>query len=143
MTWAIRSTALAVGAAALLSAQAAYAAPVAPRSAHVDPLVALSALATVQSNAAVCSASTAAAAGAAAAQAATPGCVLPVTGAPAPVAEVGPPPPPPPVVGAAAAPKAFGVLPLVIGLAAIIGLAAALLSGGGNGKGDLTPVSPA
>ena len=136
---------MAAAAAALITSQAAYAGPVATRAAGIDPLVALSALATVQSSAALCGAGTAATAGAAAAaQAAAPGCILPVTGAPVPAPVVeGVPPPPPPVVGVAAAPKAFGVLPLVIGLAAIVALAAALAAGGGNGKGDLTPVSPA
>ena len=56
MTWAIRSCALAAGAAALLSAQAAYAAPALNRSTSVDPLVSLSVLGTAQSRAAVCGA---------------------------------------------------------------------------------------
>ena len=109
----------------------------------MDPLVALSALATVQSNAEVCAAgaSAAGAAAAAAAQGAS-GCVLPVNAA-APAAMPEAAPPPPPVLGVAGAPKAIGVLPIVIGLAAIVALAALLMSGHGNGHGDLTPVSPA
>ena len=53
------------------------------------------------------------------------------------------PHPPPPVVEAAAAPKAIGTLPLLLGLAAIVAIAALLLSGNDNGKGDTTPISPA
>lgn len=135
----ISNALLAVGAAALLSAQAAYAAP-----SSIDPLVALSALAGDASRAAVCAGSTAAtaAATAAAAQAAAPGCVLPVNAAPAPVAEAAPPPPPPPVVEAAA-PKSIGTWPILLGLAALVGIAALLLSDNGNGNGSVTPISPA
>jgi hypothetical protein len=95
----------------------------------------------MQSAAAVCAGSTAAIAGAtAAAQAAAPGCVLPVTSPPpAPVAETAPPPP---VVEAAAAPKGIGIWPLLLGLAALAGIAALLLSSD-NGHGNGTPVSPA
>ena len=134
----IRNVLLAAGAAALLSGQAAYAA-----TSSVDPLVSMSALASDASRAAVCAGSTAATAAAtAAAQAAAPGCVLPVNAAPpAVVGEA--PPPPPPVVEAAAAPKAIGTLPLLLGLAAIVALAALLLSDNGNGHGDTTPISPA
>lgn len=128
----------AAGALALLSTQAAYAAP-APR---LDPLVALSALGTAQSRTAVCAAgASAAAAGAAtaAAQGAAPGCVLPVTGAPPPVAQTAPPP----YVETAAAPKAMGMWPALLGLVAIAAAAALLLSGDDDNDGDLTPISPA
>jgi hypothetical protein len=96
----------------------------------------------MQSAAAVCAGTTAAMAGATAAmQAAAPGCVLPVTAPPpAPVAETAPPPAP--VVEAAAAPKGIGVWPLLLGLAALAGIAALLLSSD-NGNGNGTPVSPA
>ena len=135
----VRTALLAAGAAAFLSSQAAYAAPLSRSS--IDPLVSLSALASMQSAAAVCAGSTAAIAGAtAAAQAAAPGCVLPVTAPPpAPVAETAPPPP---VVEAAAAPKGIGIWPLLLGLAAVAGIAALLLSSD-NGNGNATPVSPA
>lgn len=133
----IRNVLLAAGAAALLSGQAAYAA-----TSPVDPLVSMSALASDASRAAVCAGSTAATAAAtAAAQAAAPGCVLPVNAAPP--AAVGEAPPPPPMVEAAAAPKAIGTLPLLLGLAAVVALAALLLSDNGNGHGDTTPISPA
>ena len=135
----IRNALLVAGAAALLSGQAAYAA-----TSSVDPLVAMSALASDASRAAVCAGSTAATAAAtAAAQAAAPACVLPVNAAPPPVVGEAAPPPPPPVVEAAAAPKAIGALPLILGLAALVAIAALVLSGGNNGKGDTTPVSPA
>lgn len=126
----------AAGAFALLSSQAAYAAP-----ARIDPLVALSALGTAQSRTAVCAAgATAAAAGAAtaAAQGAAPGCVLPVQAAP-PVAQT----PPPPYVETAAAPKAMGMWPALLGLVALAAVAALLLSGDNDDEGDLTPISPA
>jgi len=136
----ISNALLAVGAAALLSGQAAYAAP-----SSIDPLVALSALAGDASRAAVCAGSTAAsaaaAATAAAAQAAAPGCVLPVN-APPPVAEA-PGAPPPPVVQTAAAPKSIGTWPILLGLAVLVGIAALLLSDNGNGNGSVTPISPA
>jgi hypothetical protein len=126
----------------LLSAQAAYAAPVASIAA-VDPLVSLSALGTAQSRAAVCAAGTTAAAmaGAASLQAAPPGCVLPVTGpVAAPVGEAVPPPPLATGVMPAAG-KGLGMLPLLGGLA-LLGVVAALLIRGGTQEGDLTPISP-
>jgi hypothetical protein len=48
---------------------------------------------------------------------------------------------PPPVVPVAG--PGIGTLPLLLGLAAIVALAAVLASSGGHGNGDLTPVSPA
>lgn len=129
----IRAFMLAAGAAALLSGQA-VAATSAPR---LDPLVSLSVLGTAQSRAAVCASSLAAGAAAVAAQAPATGCVLPVTApppAPPPVTETIPPPPPPAGGG-------IGVWPLLLGLAAIVGVAALILSSDGGG-GDLEPVSP-
>lgn len=74
MTMARRSWALAAGAAALLSSQAVYAAPV--RVAHpIDPLVSLSLLGTPQSRAAVCGTGVT--------------CALPTTGTSPAVAELG------------------------------------------------------
>jgi hypothetical protein len=131
---------LATGVAAFVSSQAVYAAPAASA---IDPLVSLSVLAGSQSRAAVCAGSSAvsAAAAAATAQGAAPGCVLPVTGAPPPaVAETAPPPPP---VAAAAAPKAIGTLPLLLGLAALAGIIALIVSSGHHHNGDVTPISPA
>lgn len=136
-----RTTLLAVGVAAMVSSQAAYAAPTVVRS--IDPLVSLSALASPTSRAAVCAGTTAAtsAAAAAATTAATAqgaaGCVLPVTVAPVPVV------PQAAVPVSTRTPKGIGTLPLLLGLAAIIGLAALILSGNDNGNGDATPVSPA
>lgn len=140
MSWRFKGSALAVGAAALLSAQVAYAAPAASRT-YVDPLVALSAFGTVQSNAAVC-AGTTAAAGAAAAAAAqgAGGCVLPVTSpppAPAPVAQTLPPPPP---IGPG---KAFGSTGILLGLAGVAAIIALIVALSDNGNGDQTPISPA
>ena len=138
MSRGIRTIMLTAGAAALLAAQpaTASAATTAPR---VDPLVTLSVFGTAQSRAAVCAGSTAAAAAAATAmQSPAPGCVFPVTAAPPPPA-VGQAVPPPmaPVAG-----PGIGTLPLLLGLAAIVGLAALLLSSGDDGDGDITPISP-
>jgi len=134
----IRTGFLAAGAAALLSSQAVYAAPVAP-TVGIDPLVAVSALAGTASGTAVCAGSTAAAAAAsAAAQGAAPGCVLPVT-SPPPVASVAPPVVPVESVGGGG----IGTLPLLLGLAAIAGVAAYFLLKDDNDDEDTTPVSPA
>jgi len=134
----IRTGFLAAGAAALLSSQAVYAAPTVTASA-IDPLVSLSALAGAASRAAVCAGSTAAtAAASAAAQAApAPGCVLPVNAAPPPPVSA-----PPPVMPVASGPG-IGTLPLLLGLAAIAGIAALLLLNDDDDNGDTTPVSPA
>jgi hypothetical protein len=140
MFLALRSCALAAGAAALISSQAAYAAPSLTKP-IVDPLVSLSVLGTAQSRTAVCAAgASAAAAGAAvaAAQAAPPGCVLPVTAPPpTPVTQVAPAPLPP------APGPGIGTLPLLLGLAALLGVAAWLILRDDDGDGDLTPISPA
>lgn len=135
----IRRSILVAGAAAFLSSQAAYAAPV---QSAVDPLVSLAVLAGGPSTAAVCAGSTAAAAAASAAVQGAPGCVLPIT-APAPPPAVAQAVPPPPPVVEAGAPKTIGTLPILIGLAAIVAAAALLLSGHDDGNGDVTPVSPA
>jgi hypothetical protein len=134
----LRRSFLAVGTAAFLSSQAAYAAP----SPAIDPLVSLAALAGGPSNAAVCTGTTAATAATAAATAAlqgAPGCVLPVTAPPPAVAQAAPPPPP---VVEAGAPKTIGTLPILLGLAAIIAVAALIISGDHNGHGNPTPISP-
>ena len=139
----MRGFVLAAGAAALLSSQAVYAAPRASGPVGIDPLVSLSLLGSLQSSAAVCGAAagSTAAADAAAAQAAPPaGCVLPVTAPPAavPMGEAVAPVAP---VGAAG--LGIGMLPLLLGLAAIIGVIALVASGSSHGHGDVTPVSPA
>lgn len=132
MSRGIRTLVLAAGAAALLSGQG-VAATSAPR---LDPLVSISVLGTAQSRAAVCASSLAGAA-AAAAQAPAPGCVLPVIATPPPPPPVGdavPPPLPPAGTG-------IGIWPLLLGLAAIVGVAALVLSSD-DGDGDVTPISP-
>lgn len=140
MTRAIRRFALAAGAAALLSTQAAYAAPTAVRT--VDPLVSLSVLGTAQSRAAVCAAGAgAAAAGAAVAavQGAPAGCLLPLTDTPPPVVpQAAAPPPPLPAPG-----KRIGVLPILLGVLAIAALAFLILDDDDDSDGDLIPISPA
>ena len=121
------------------------AASAAPRV--VDPLVALSVFGTQESRSAVCAAGSAAAAAAgtaAAAQAgAAPGCVLPAVDAPPPVAVETAPPPVAAVEPVAVSSGGIGVLPLLLGLAAIAAAAALLLKGGGNNNDEIiVPVSP-
>ena len=138
MIFRIRTGVLAAGAAALISAQAAYAAP-AQITPTVDPLISLSVLGTAQSRSAVCAAGTAATAGAAA-QAAPPGCVLPVTAPPpAPVAQTVAPP----VAPLAAGPgKEIGMLPILGGLAVLAAIAAFFLLDDDDDD-ELEPISPA
>lgn len=102
-----------------------------------SPWAALSAFASPASSQALCGAAGAAAAGAAAAQGAT-GCLFPVVDAPvaAPVAETAPLPTP----AAVTAGGGIGILPLLLGLAALGG-AAALLLANGDGQ-DQISVSP-
>jgi len=135
MTWAIRSSALAAGAAALLSAQAAYAAPALSRSASVDPLVSLSVLGTAQSRAAVCGASAGATFGSGQA------CALPGPAATATAAAAAAIAAQPADTTYAGGPQ-IGVLPLILGLAVLVGVAALIASGDDDGFGDLSPVSP-
>jgi peptidoglycan/LPS O-acetylase OafA/YrhL len=126
MTWAIRSYALAAGAAALLSAQAVYAAPTPTASSGIDPLVSLSVLGSQQSRAALCSASASATA-----------CSVPASMASAAAAAA---------AATAAqdqpAPKSFGIWPILLGLAALAAVIVAITSGGNNGSGDLSPIGP-
>jgi hypothetical protein len=104
-----------------------------------SPWAALSAVASQGSSQALCGAAVAgaAAASAAAQGAAAPGCVLPAVDAPpAPVAENAPLTTP----AAAVAGGGIGLLPLLLGLGALGGLAALLLA---NGDGeDEVGVSP-
>lgn len=120
MTRGIRSCALAAGAAALLSAQAVYAAPTPAPTTSVDPLVTLSVLGTSQSRAAVC---------------ASGACALPATTLAASTAATAQGAPPPPG-------KTVNPWIMILGLAVLIGIIIAITSGGGDGSGDLTPVSP-
>ena len=130
--------ATAFAAASLFVGSAASAAPVASRT--VDPLVAVSMLGTASSQAAVCAAGAASVAAAAQAAPAQPGCVLPVVDAPppAPVAEV---PPPAYVPAAVTTAGGLGIMPLLLGLAAVVGAATLLLE---DGDDDISlPISPA
>ncbi len=106
---------------AMLISSTAHAAPSAFGT--VDPLVSLSVFGTSSSRAAVCAAgaSAAATAGAAAAVQAPPGagCVLPVLDA-APVAQA-------PVVGVEPVRRGLGIVPILLGAAALAGLAYLLL----------------
>jgi hypothetical protein len=116
-------------AAALLCSQSATAA-VATVAAPVDPLVALSALGTTGSSSAVCGVQTM--------NAQVKGCVLAMNDAAQPADNQMPPPeagPPPP--------HGMNVLPLLLGLGALVAVAAILASGSSHGNGNLTPVSPA
>lgn len=116
------------GAATMLVSGPAAAA-VQSQSAAYSPWAALSAFAAPASSQALCGAAAASAAGAAvSAQAGTPGCVFPTLDAPvaAPVAETAPIATP----AAVAAGGGVGILPLLVGLAALGGLAALLLSNG-------------
>jgi hypothetical protein len=128
----------------MLSASAASAAP-----RTVDPLVALSVFGTSESRAAVCAAGAqaAAAAGAALAAQAAPGhagCVLPVMDAAPPpvVTEAAPPLPPAVAPVAVGGGGTIGALPLLVGLAAIVAIAAVVLKHNDrNGEINL-PISP-
>lgn len=129
---------------AMLGSSAASAAPTAaPRM--VDPLAVVSIFGTADSAAAICAGSSAAAAAGTAAattagQAPGTGCVLPVVDAPPPpVVETAPP-----EAFAPVAPMTGGIaaFPLLAGLAAIVGLAALILSNRSeDGEIDL-PISP-
>lgn len=114
----------------------------ASQPAAISPLVALSALGSDASRAALCGASAVAAAGATAvAQGVGPGCVLPILDTPPPpqVVETLPPPPvpPPPVAPVGGG---FGISPLLLALA---GIAAAVLLVTLLGNKDKDEVSPA
>jgi hypothetical protein len=104
----------------------------------VSPWAALSAVASPSSSAALCASSSSASASSTS-QDTAPGCVLPLLDAPAaaPVA-TGAVPTAAPLAGAG-----FNVVPLLLGLAALAGLAALVL--GGNSDDDVIvgrPISP-
>ncbi len=114
----------------LLAAAPASAAAKAAPAVDYSPWAALSAFAAPSSSQALCGAAAAAAAGAAVQG--TPGCVFPTLDAPVapPVAEAAPIATP----AAVSAGGGVGILPLLVGLAALGGLAALLLA-----NGDDTP----
>ena len=136
-----RNLTAAFAAASLMAGSAASAAP---RS--IDPLVALSVFGTSESRSAVCAAGAAqaaAAAGAAMAQAAgTPGCVLPVVDAVPPPVVTEAPPPPAAAVAPAAVGGGIGALPLLVGLAAIVAIAAVVLKHNDSDGEINLPISP-
>ena len=78
-----------------------------------------------------CEATSVAVSAAAVAQATQQGCVLPVVDAP--VAQIAPPPPP--VMAAPAEGGGIGILPILLGVAALAGLLL-LLKGGGDDDGE-------
>jgi hypothetical protein len=129
-----------------ISMLGASAASAAPRT--VDPLVALSVFGTSESRAAVCAAGAqaAAAAGAALAAQAAPGqtgCVLPVVdAAPPPVVTETAPPLPPAGPVAVAGGSSIGALPLLLGLAAIVAIAAIVLKHNDRSGEINLPISP-
>ena len=129
-SFAARLVVAASAATFLVSAPAAAAAR--SQTATFNPWASLSAFASPVSSQALCGAAASAAAGAAAAaQAGTPGCVFPAVDAPvpAPVSQTAPIATP----AAAVAGGGVGILPLLIGLTALGGLAALLLSNGEGG----------
>ena len=140
----LRTTAMKMTAASLmlsvaLSAPAAAAARTSSaQPVTLSPWVALSALGSSGSRAALCGSSSASAAAGAStsAQTAAPGCVLPVVDAPAPVVQ---PVEPVPAAAVPAAARGFSVLPLLLGLAGVAALAALLLSGDGDDDINIDP----
>ena len=138
----IRWFTTAVVAASMMASSAASAA-----THTVDPLVALSVFGTSESRAAVCAAGAqaAAAAGAAvAAQAGQTGCVLPVMDAASPPPVVTEAAPPPPVAApvAVAGAGTVGALPLLLGLAAIVAVAAIVIKHNDSDGEINLPISP-
>ena len=130
----------AVGCAGLLASGPAAASASVAATSNYSPWASLSAFASPVSSQALCGSAVASAAASAAAQAA-PGCVLPaVDPVPVPVVQSAPV-----AVPVAASGGGIGILPLLLGLAALAGLAALLL--GNNDDDDDTivarPISPA
>lgn len=103
----------------------------APTLTGYSPMVTLSILGSSVSAAALCGA-----AALSAAQSPSGGCVLPALDAPPPVAVVAPPPPPPPVYAPVAVASSNGFLvPLIGGLAALVGILALIGLGKHNPRG--------
>lgn len=115
------------GTVALVSAQAVSASFNTQAAPAVDPLVSLSVLGTPQSRAAICSPSQIGN------RCVFPGAASLTTAAATAAATQTESPTPPKSIA----------WPLIIGLIAIIAVAALILSSNGDGEGDLTPVSPA
>ena len=115
-------------------AAAAARASTAPEAPMLSPWVALSALGSTASSAALCGSATTSAAAASSAQGTAPGCVLPVVDAPPPVV-----PTTEPVAAVAPVERGFSVLPLLLGLAGVAAIAALLMSGDGDDDIDITP----
>jgi hypothetical protein len=122
----LRALTLAAGAAALMSTQAVYAAPVSTGPA-VDPMVAVSLFGTAQSRAAVCGSGAS--------------CMLPAMATPA-TADAS-------SLAAASAALAYQEQPrkrvntwLIVGGVVVLAVILLLLLGDDDGDGDLSPVSP-
>ncbi len=122
-----------VAVASLCAVSTASAAPAPSLTGSYSPIVTLSVLGSGISAAALCGA-----VAASTAQAPTGGCVLPAVDAPPPVAVIEPVPAPPVYVPAAvAAPASTGfLLPLIGGLAALVGILALIGFGKGNPRGS-------
>ena len=137
-----RKYAAAFVAVAMLGSSAASAATT-PAPRMVDPLAVVSIFGTADSAAAICAGSSAAAAAgaatAASGQGPGAGCVLPVVDAPPPPVVEAAPPPLAPVVPP---PSGIGALPLLAGLAAIIAIAAIVLSHDDTDGEINLPISP-
>jgi hypothetical protein len=101
----------------------------------------MSALASQGSSSALCAAGASAAA-ASAAQAAAPGCVLPQVDAPVPVVQAPEAAPLGTGIVAPAATAGIGFLPILLGLAALAGIAALVLSQGSDNARVRLPNSP-
>jgi hypothetical protein len=127
MKWMAAAAALAMTASAPASAALNARASVPTYS----PWVMMSAMASQGSSAALCAAG-ASAASAAAAQGAASGCVLPQVDAPVPVAQAPVEAPLGTGVVAPAAAAGIGFLPILLGLAALAGIAALVLSQNGS-----------
>lgn len=128
--------AMAFGLAGMMSSQSVAAFAAAPG--HVDPLVALSALGTPQSRAAVCGGDSVRINGVAQVTHAAlrTDCSLPVTNASMTTAADAQPAPP------YEAPAGFAWVPVLVGGVLVLTLVAIIISNNNNGDGNLTPVSP-
>lgn len=115
------------GTVALVSAQAVSANSNPNAAPAIDPLVSVSVLGTPQSRAAICAANQIGS-----------GCVLPGAASLATAAATAATT----QTDSSTPPKSI-TWPLVIGLIAIIAVAALIFSSNGDGEGNLTPVSPA
>ncbi len=136
MNWVAAVAALAMSA----SAPAAAAVSSKASTPTYSPWVMMSAMASQGSASAMCAAS--ASASAASMQGAAPGCVLPQVDAPVPVAQAPEAAPLDTAVVAPAAASGIGFLPILLGLAALAGVAALFLSNSDNNSRVRLPNSP-